>query len=891
MRFQFTRSGGDGLPVIPVIPDHRLSTIEGRNGIGKTLAARVLQFVSGEQPFAALPKAWESFCNDLGLLTVTIDGFPGGEIVRCQLDSSSWRGRSEADCRVRPGDAFINDEVADWEAVRNLIQVRRIAGDEGLSETLARTLRETSLFARDRDRETSAIVDDLGAQLGELTDNIVSVRAGNHVEDIDRYRLASRELDAAKKKADDVSLAQERAATRVEGHQAIAATLAALPQMLLEHAAASNAHAQAEASVQDADRKLTDFGRQQVVNAENEARINWLVGRLPSRMRLLADARVDEQAAHSYLKVEARLSDSERRRRTNEVDLSISKLEEENRSSYLAGTVREAQKSIEGELRAMPKSAQQERIATIGRDIRVHELADGIAARRKQLEGIPKPDEVAERERAIERLRNERTRLTSLPDIYRRTDQKQKLVDDGLRELIELRGAADEGQAFLDANERATSARTDMLTATVALRERQAAIETAIGLEGDSAAGLGNVRADVEDVDDDDDAGDNAETPPLLTGEQIAERVAEWVSRVGGEIDQRASKAWADAVKGSELLATRIERCETVIVKTVATLSAEAAAAEAEASASEERLADSAAAQNRAEEIVRTWLDRLGDAVRSLHDEAGPWAPYRKAVDGVLDKVGLKAGAFADLAENPPRPSDLLSADGPRCVAILTATQAVRAIDEIAGEVEAAAARVRDQWSNAANYLYQFSGELSTRLDDSPFDARSMRAATGAYLTKWAEHTISDLLSSPELRAELFSGSDVVSFNMTDLTVSWTESVTNRKRRRPIEAFSSGEQVFAYTKAKLERLRGVRQHATQVVVFLDEFGAFVARDRFAQLVTYIEHDALGTIADQIVVTVPLSGSLEQVRDGATLANLKPELFDPPGYVVVPARTE
>ena len=76
-----------------------------------------------------------------------------------------------------------------------------------------------------------------------------------------------------------------------------------------------------------------------------------------------------------------------------------------------------------------------------------------------------------------------------------------------------------------------------------------------------------------------------------------------------------------------------------------------------------------------------------------------------------------------------------------------------------------------------------------------------------------------------------------------------------------------------------------------MVVFLDEFGAFVARDRFAQLVTYIQHDALGRIADQIVVTVPLSGDLEQVRDHAALAQVEAEVFDPPGYVVIPARVD
>lgn len=884
VRFTFSRSAESGLPVIPLIPNYRLSTIEGRNGIGKTLAARILEFVSGEQPFITLPKAWESFCDDLGVLTVSIDDFPGGETVRCELDSSNWRGRTEADCVIEPGEVFINGESADWETARALIQVRRIAGDEGLGETLARTLREASLYARGRGRETAAVVDELGAQLGAITDDIVSVRIRGQAEDLELYRSATKAFDAAKTRAEVAATALARANQRLEAHQAVADALSALPPLLADHIAALAAQSRAEAAVGAADREFTDFGRQQAMNAEKQERIDWLVGRLPARIRLLAAARVEEQTVHTFLKIDARLNDLKRHFRIKEVDREIQDLVDENRSADLAGTVRAAQQNIEGELRSMPKAAQHERIATVGRDIRVHELAEGIAARRKQLEGIPKPDEVAERERTVERLRRQGLRLADLSAVYRKTDQKQQLVDEGMDELIALGGTAEEGQAFVDANERATVARTDMLSATVALHEARAAVETAIGLDSQAPA------VEADDVDEDDETRDLADVPSLLTEAQLADRVAEWMTRVGQTIDARARPAWDTAVRSASLV-IRIEQSHTATVMVLKALSTEAAAARTAHAAAVDALAKNATAHHRAEDAVRSRLDRLANAVRSIQDEAGSWAPYRDTVDAVLRKVGLEPAAFDELAEDAPRPTDLLDDVAPRYASILMATQAVGAIDEIAVEVEAAASRIRDQWSNAANYLYEFSGRLSTRLDDSPFDARSMRAATGDHLLQWAEDTISDLLSSPELRAELFGGSDVIAFNMTDLTVSWTDVLTKKRRRRPIEAFSSGEQVFAYTKAKLELLRSLRQRVAYVVIFLDEFGAFVARDRFAQLVTYIEHDALGSIADQIVITVPLSGTLEQVRDAAALANLKPEIVDPPGYVVVPARTD
>lgn len=884
MRFTFSRRAESGLPVIPIIPDHRLSTIEGRNGIGKTLAARILEFVSGEQPFVALPKAWESFCEDLGVLTVTIDQFPGGETVRCELDSSSWRGRTEANCVTAPGEVFINDKSADWETARALIQVRRIAGDEGLGETLARTLREASHYARGRGRETAAVVDELGAQLGVVIDDVVSVRSRDQAEDIELYRSAAKAFDAAKTRAEEATTELKRAAHQLQAHQSLADALSALPPLLADHIFALAAQSRAEAAVVAADKKLTDFGRQQVMDAEKQKEIDWLVGRLPARIRILAAARADEQAAHAFLKIDARLNDREQRLRIKDVDREIQELQDENRSADLAGTVREAQQNIEGELRSMPKAAQQERIATVGRDIRVHELAEGIAARRRQLEGIPKPDEVAGRERTIERLKRQRLRLADLSAVYLKTEQKQKLVDKGMDRLIALRGTAEEGQAFVDANERATEARTEMLTATVALYGAQAAVETAIGIDSPAPT------AQADDADEDDETRDIADVPVLPNEAQLAERVADWMSSAGQTIETRARPAW-DAAARSASVVKRIEQSHTAIVTVLTALSTEEAAAQRVNAAAVDALAKSATIHLRAEDAVRSWLARLANAVRSIQHESGSWAPHSDTVDAVLRKVGLEPTAFDELANDDPRPTDLLDDAAPRYASILMATQAVGVIDEIAGEVEAAAARIRDQWSNAANYLYEFSGRLSTRLDDSPFDARSMRAATGAHLLRWAEDTISDLLSGPELRAELFGGSDVVAFNMTDLTVSWTDVLTKKRRRRPIEAFSSGEQVFAYTKAKLELLRSLRQRVTHVVIFLDEFGAFVARDRFAQLVTYIEHDALGSIADQIVITVPLSGTLEQVRDAAALASLKPEIFDPPGYVVVPARMD
>src|SRR6266702_1905516 len=49
-----------GLRLIEEIPDQRLCRLEGRNGIGKTMAVRLLELVTGGQPYAGLDLTWQS---------------------------------------------------------------------------------------------------------------------------------------------------------------------------------------------------------------------------------------------------------------------------------------------------------------------------------------------------------------------------------------------------------------------------------------------------------------------------------------------------------------------------------------------------------------------------------------------------------------------------------------------------------------------------------------------------------------------------------------------------------------------------------------------------------------------------------------------------------------
>jgi hypothetical protein len=106
-----------------------------------------------------------------------------------------------------------------------------------------------------------------------------------------------------------------------------------------------------------------------------------------------------------------------------------------------------------------------------------------------------------------------------------------------------------------------------------------------------------------------------------------------------------------------------------------------------------------------------------------------------------------------------------------------------------------------------------------------------------------------------EIADALFDGAESVSLDLKSLSVSWTMS-DGATRNRPLEAFSSGERAFAYTLARLESL--AIEPTQNRVIALDEFGAFVARDRLDRLVRFLHNRILGTVAQQVLIILPLT---------------------------------
>ena len=130
-------------------------------------------------------------------------------------------------------------------------------------------------------------------------------------------------------------------------------------------------------------------------------------------------------------------------------------------------------------------------------------------------------------------------------------------------------------------------------------------------------------------------------------------------------------------------------------------------------------------------------------------------------------------------------------------------------------------------------------------------------------LKTWLGQHFSDWFSNERVRRELLpqaEGEIVVDLEKRE--VLWFEGEILRSR--PLEAFSSGEQAFAYTRARLGLLDDEDNPPQNRLVVLDEFGAFIARDRLQQVFDVLEDRIPQHPTDQVVVILPLARDYEQL---------------------------
>lgn len=141
--------------------------------------------------------------------------------------------------------------------------------------------------------------------------------------------------------------------------------------------------------------------------------------------------------------------------------------------------------------------------------------------------------------------------------------------------------------------------------------------------------------------------------------------------------------------------------------------------------------------------------------------------------------------------------------------------------------------------------------------------ARQMRGAgvpsTGARwirpVQEWLAGQIAEWFGQPDVQQALFPGGYDIAVNVGEMVVSWT--VDGERQTLPMDAFSSGQQALAYTRARMAALDSAASDSANRLIALDEFGAYIAADGMERLSSYLMDRHKTFPRDQVVVVLPL----------------------------------
>ncbi|MGI5162246.1 hypothetical protein [Microbispora sp. CA-102843] len=136
--------------------------------------------------------------------------------------------------------------------------------------------------------------------------------------------------------------------------------------------------------------------------------------------------------------------------------------------------------------------------------------------------------------------------------------------------------------------------------------------------------------------------------------------------------------------------------------------------------------------------------------------------------------------------------------------------------------------------SAASNHLQNIPlrlREMIASLRNIAGAVRGLKVSDGEYtaqLTRWLEERFTGWFNQPTVASALFRDAESINVDLTQQAILW-RTAAGEQSIRPFDAFSSGEQAFAYTRAQLEALGS--PSAGNRLIALDEFAAFVAHDR------------------------------------------------------------
>lgn len=739
-----------GLSLIDHIPALRPCRLEGRNGIGKSAAIKLLSLAAGNQPYADDAAAWRSLREHLPDDTeITFTGLSSASAATIRLVPSRWPDLPSSDIGDDLGVLVVDGKTRPASELADLVKVHHLAGTERLADTLSgRVAAYRNALAVEQARLEA--LEPARAALGKLADELEFLaptqveadRQANEQRITERDNARSQATDLRKRLAtlhkglalhallQDIDF-QERASELTDAIKgsAEARKLAEELDRVVESAIEKlDAGTKAQRKLAAAERKLNGLLRKR--NARL-SRLNQLTQQLkPKGIELAGDVPADidavadaaQSALDDYRKVERR---------------------------YRQSLMTDSQRRLHNELLLMLEDAALGGLSDFAivhlhdLDVTVGELAAALTAPAPQ-EGIAS-DEVAEAEQYADRLSD----AVSL-----------------LREQAEFESNVAEIESTLEELRKETPEQ-DQLKADLAkaMEQRDAAEEKALRL----TQRIGQLQA--EGVTEEGAAAARRDLMQILRDETITE------NELQGRIDEMAARLTelTDLLETAQTEIAAIEERQTRRVVKRRTL--------------ELRVAN---------EADLAWLHAPGSEAGSIDINPDLW--WQTASD--------RARKFTDR------------------------------LDALVAEVAA---------------LHYASGSSN----------RSKYRST--IVTIVEKDAVADF-TEPAIREALFDGGMPVAVDLQKGTITW-DTTAGVRLEKPLSTFSSGEQALGFIRARLRQLADAP--AGDRIVFLDEFGAFLAADRRHPLAELLKGDQLASLSDQVVIVLPLQVDYRAQLDEVT----------------------
>lgn len=749
MRFRFDAATTDGLHVVPEIPNRTPCLIEGRNGIGKTIAVRLLQLIAGEQPFEGAARQWHSLRARLGRTTVRIDELHGAETMEFTFTPERWSEDGDPPTTLGEwvGEVKLDGAPATVARAQELLWVQRFAGNEDLDHTLRR---RTAIYAENAAR-TSRSINTAVASVAELLEPL-----REELDSVDAHELADRRQELKRSEsaeADSRSALEELLARHEQAVGAIAARdrLAAAedPANQLQKrrrelgeqiAGLYSEREQLEASINETSEVLKRQGDVQATLGDAERTLRYRLKRLRN-----IEADIERLATTLDVAPEAEVVSNAHEASTAE----LAALRERQRELDAGGMTGQLIDTVAGVLDDSTVSALNEQTLVVlsDRELSVREVHDGMMRRREQLRGEPTPEELESLTGALARLQRRialiRELAGKLTDRDKQTEKIQEARRDTKRAEEDAERAGSRDEKYRADNQRLGALEEEIDTAAATLTE----VHAQLGLEGGQSP---------------EDARTDLRARLQTLGLDSSEDLDEVERRLRQEIGAQRSTV--------------------------------------------ERAADRTATLRRSVTVMSASVDAAVAALRS--EERFGWI------------------------------RDLLPTDSSGELALFTRLS--NGVNELLRELDG----TRD--------LVEIVGQLvSGALEEQPMVSnRELQDAVRAVLADELRRG----LDTPQIRRLIFDGARIESINLTARELVLTNNGTPHPPRA-FETFSTGEQAFAFTQARILELEPSTRPNRLLV--LDEFGAFVAADRMPALAEFLRSEEVTAIADQVLVILPL----------------------------------